>query len=98
MTIGLFHLMIKDKKESERSRFMKETLYLTNDLAIVNYSAGYAQNGDMLLNSTTFSNYVHNYIDYLKDTHEDLYYFALNGKTPRSDYRNLKTVPYDASI
>lgn len=62
---------------------MKETLYLTNDLAIVNYSAGYAQNGDMLLNSTTFSNYVHNYIDYLKETHEDLYYFALNGKTPR---------------
>lgn len=62
---------------------MKETLYLTNDLAIVNYSAGYAQNGDMLLNSTTFSNYVHNYIDYLKETHEDLYYFAVNGKTPR---------------
>lgn len=62
---------------------MKETLYLTKDLAIVNYSAGYAQNGDMLLNSTTFSGYVHNYIDYLKDAHEDLYYFAVNGKTAR---------------
>ena len=62
---------------------MKETLYLTKDLAIVNYSAGYAQNGDTLLNSTTFSGYVHNYIDYLKETHEDLYYFAVNGKTAR---------------
>ena len=62
---------------------MKETLYLKNDLAIVNYSSGYATNGDTLLNSTTFAGFVHNYIDYLKDTHEDLYYFAVNGKTAR---------------
>lgn len=37
---------------------MKETLYLNNDLAIVNFSAGYATTGDQLLNSSTFSNYV----------------------------------------
>ena len=34
---------------------MKETLYLNNDLAIVNFSAGYATTGDQLLNSSTFS-------------------------------------------
>lgn len=62
---------------------MKETLYLKNDLAIVNFSAGYATTGDQLLNSSTFSNYVHNFIDYLKENNEDLYYYAVGGKTAR---------------
>ena len=62
---------------------MKETLYLNNDLAIVNFSAGYATTGDQLLNSSTFSNYVHNFIDYLKENNEDLYYYAVGGKTAR---------------
>ena len=62
---------------------MKETLYLTDDLAIVNFSAGYATTGDQLLNSSTFSNFVHNFIDYLHENDEDLYYYAVNGKTAR---------------
>ncbi|MFR6489225.1 MAG: hypothetical protein ACLUQK_17370 [Clostridium sp.] len=62
---------------------MKETLYLTKELAILNYSAGYAHSGDQLLNSSTFSNYVHNYLDYLKADNEALYFYALNGKTTR---------------
>ena len=62
---------------------MKETLYLNNDLAIVNFSAGYATTGDQLLNSSTFSNYVHNFIDYLKENNEDLYYYAVGGKKAR---------------
>ena len=62
---------------------MKETLYLNNDLALVNFSAGYATTGDQLLNSSTFSNYVHNFIDYLKERNEDLYYYAVGGKTAR---------------
>ena len=62
---------------------MKETLYLNNDLAIVNFSAGYATTGDQLLNSSTFSIYVHNFIDYLKENNEDLYYYAVGGKTAR---------------
>lgn len=62
---------------------MKETLYLNNDLALVNFSAGYATTGDQLLNSSTFSNYVHNFIDYLKENNEDLYYYAVGGKTAR---------------
>ena len=39
--------------------------------------------GDQLLNSSTFSNYVHNYLDYLKADNEALYFYALNGKTTR---------------
>ncbi|BBK22172.1 hypothetical protein Aargi30884_10750 [Amedibacterium intestinale] len=62
---------------------MKETLYLNKELAILNYSAGYARNPEQLLKSSTFSNYVHNYIDYLKEADEDLYYYVINGKTAR---------------
>lgn len=62
---------------------MKETLYLKNDLAIVNFSAGYATTGDQLLKSSTFSNYVLNYIDYLKENNDDLYHYAVSGRTPR---------------
>ena len=62
---------------------MKETLYLNNELAILNYSAGYAHTGDQLLNSSTFSNYVHSYLDFLKNNNEGLYFYALNGKTAR---------------
>lgn len=62
---------------------MKETLYLNKELAILNYSAAYARNPEQLLKSSTFSNYVHNYIDYLKEADDDLYYYAINGKTAR---------------
>lgn len=62
---------------------MKETLYLKDELAIVNYSAGFAHSGDELLNSSTFSNYIQNYLEYLKTYNEDLYNFAIDGKTPR---------------
>lgn len=62
---------------------MRETLYLKEDLAIVNFAAEYATNGDQLLKSPTFSNFVHNYIDYLKEANEELYYYAVAGKTAR---------------
>lgn len=62
---------------------MKETLYLNKELAILNYSAGYARNPEQLLKSSTFSNYVHNFIDYLKEADEGLYYYVINGKTAR---------------
>ncbi len=62
---------------------MKENMYLTEDLAIVNYSAGYSQTNEQLLSSSTFANFVHTYIDYLRDSNDDLYYFILNNKTAR---------------
>lgn len=62
---------------------MRETMYLTDDLAIVNFSANYSSTNEQLLNSSTFSNFVHNYIDYLRDVNDDLYYYILNNKTAR---------------
>lgn len=62
---------------------MKESLYLTNDLAIVNFSKGYVSTGEQLLNTSTFSNFVLNFIEYLQQNNEDLYYYALNNKTAR---------------
>lgn len=62
---------------------MKENMYLTEDLAIINYSAGYSQSNEQLLTSSTFANFVHTYIDYLRDSNDDLYYFILNNKTAR---------------
>ena len=41
---------------------MKEALYLNGELAIVNYSRAYAHSLEQLLNSSTFSNYVQNYL------------------------------------
>ena len=66
---------------------MKETLYLNNDLAIVNFSAGYATTGDQLLNSSTFSNYVHNFIDYPCRRH-----------TPLSVPHSAATKPFGLSL
>ena len=62
---------------------MKETLYLNKDLAIVNFAAEYATSGDQLLKSPTFSNFVHYYIDYLKEANEELYYYVVNGRSAR---------------
>ena len=62
---------------------MKEALYLNGELAIVNYSRAYAHSLEQLLNSSTFSNYVQNYLEYLQAHNEDLYNYALNGKTAR---------------
>lgn len=62
---------------------MKETLYLNGDLAIINFAAEYANSGDQLLKSSTFSNFVHYYIDYLKEANEELYYYVVAGRTAR---------------
>ena len=62
---------------------MKETLYLKRDLAIINFAAEYANSEEQLLKSATFSNFVHNYIDYLKEANEELYYYVVAGHTAR---------------
>lgn len=72
---------------------MKETLYLNKNLAIINFSRAYSRTYDEFLNSPTFHNFVRVYIDYLKDFDEDLYRFALNGKTPReANFEICKTL------
>lgn len=62
---------------------MKENLYLNQKLAIINYNTAYARTPQDLLSSTTFANFIHNFIDYSKLHFEDLNVFILNGKTPR---------------
>lgn len=62
---------------------MKETLYLKGDLAIINFAAEYATSDEQLLKSATFSNFVHYYIDSLKEANEELYYYVIAGRTAR---------------
>ncbi len=62
---------------------MKETLYLKRDLAIINFATEYANSEEQLLKSSTFSNFVHYYIDYLKEANEELYYYVVAGHTAR---------------
>ncbi|MFR9255129.1 MAG: hypothetical protein ACLVJ6_06205 [Merdibacter sp.] len=64
---------------------MKESIYLNDDLAIVNFNKAYPKNGDDFLTSSTFSNFMRTYIEYLKNFDEDLYIYTLQGKSGRSD-------------
>ena len=51
---------------------MKESIYLNDDLAIVNFNKAYPKNGEVFLTSSTFSNFMRTYIEYLKNFDEDL--------------------------
>lgn len=62
---------------------MKENLYLNGGLAIINYNAAYARTEKELLSSADFANFLRNFIDYAKENLEDIYFYILNGKTPR---------------
>lgn len=62
---------------------MKEKLYLNDTVAIIDFTKAYARTSEDFLNSSTFSNFIHNYIDFLKDYDEDLYLYALQSNTPR---------------
>ena len=62
---------------------MKESIYLNDDLAIVNFNKAYPKNGEVFLTSSTFSNFMRTYIEHLKTYDEDLYIYALQGKSGR---------------
>lgn len=62
---------------------MKENLYLNKNLAIINFNASYARNYQELLSSSTFANFVRNFIDDLKENNEDLYNYVLQNRTER---------------
>lgn len=62
---------------------MKESLYLKDDLAIVNFNTAFPLTKQELLKSAEFGNFLRNFIDVAKDEHIDLYNYILNGKTPR---------------
>ena len=62
---------------------MKETLYMNEQMAILNFSASYARTAAELLNSPTFKNLVESFIDDLETTDPELYAWAVNGKSTR---------------
>lgn len=62
---------------------MKEKLYLSNDLAIINYTGDVPKSKSELMNSSVFHNFIRIYIDYLQGFDETLYHYALNHRTPR---------------
>ena len=62
---------------------MKESIYLNDDLAIINFNKAYPKNGDDFLTSSTFANFIRMYIEYLKSYDEDLYLYALQGRSGR---------------
>lgn len=62
---------------------MKESLYLNKNLAIINFNASYARNSQELLSSSTFANFVRNFIEDLKNHNDDLYNYILQKMTER---------------
>lgn len=62
---------------------MKESIYMNEQLAILNYSAAYVHTSSELLNSPEFRNIVEVFIENLQFTKKDLYNWVLNGKTVR---------------
>lgn len=62
---------------------MKETLYMNEQMAILNFSASYARTPVELLNSPTFKNLIESFIDDLLVKDPELYAWAVNGKTTR---------------
>lgn len=62
---------------------MKEKLYLTDDIAIINYDIAYPATATELPKSNTFTNFMMNYLENLEKEDKDMYHWVLNGKTPR---------------
>ncbi|MGN1343535.1 MAG: hypothetical protein ACI4U3_03090 [Traorella sp.] len=62
---------------------MKESMYMNDQLAILNFSASYARNSTELLNNPDFRNTVEVFIESLKEDKKDLYHWVLNGRSVR---------------
>lgn len=62
---------------------MKEKLYLTDDIAIVNFDLAYPSNLDDLVSSNTLSNFMMNYNEHLNKTDKEFYNWVVNGKSAR---------------
>ena len=62
---------------------MKEKLYLTDEIAIINFDMAYPASATELPKSSTFANFMMNYLESLEKEDKDLYFWVLNGKTPR---------------
>ncbi len=62
---------------------MRESIYMNEQLAILNFSASYVRYRSELLNSPDFRNVTELFIENLKTTNKELYRWVVNGKTIR---------------
>lgn len=62
---------------------MRESIYMNEQLAILNYSASYVRTSSELLNCPEFRNITEMFIESLKKSKKDLYNWVLNGRTVR---------------
>ena len=62
---------------------MKESIYMNEQLAILNFSASNVRYRSELLNSPDFRNVTELFIESLKTKNKELYRFIVNGKTIR---------------
>ena len=62
---------------------MKESIYMNEQIAIINFSASYVRYRSELLNSPVFRNVTELFIESLKTTNKELYRWVVNGKTIR---------------
>lgn len=62
---------------------MKESIYMNDQMAIINFSLNVPKGSSDLLNNADFKNVVEIFIESLKDKDEELYNWALNGKSVR---------------
>ncbi len=71
---------VQKKKEGKT---MKEKLYLTDDIAIVNFDLAYPTSLEELVSSNTLSNFTMNYLEYLNKEDKEFYNWIVNGKSAR---------------
>ena len=62
---------------------MRESIYMNDQLAILNFSASYVRTQSELLNCSEFRNFVEIFIESLKKNKRDLYNWVTNGRTVR---------------
>ena len=62
---------------------MRESIYMNDQLAVLNFSKSYVRSPSELLDSPEFKNITEIFIESLKDTKKELYYWILNGKSIR---------------
>ena len=62
---------------------MREKLYLTKDIAIINFDLAYPSSQEDFARSTTLANFMMNYLEFLEEDDKELYHWVLNGKTAR---------------
>lgn len=62
---------------------MRESIYMNDQLAILNFSASYVRTQSELLNCPEFRNFVEIFIESLKKNKRELYNWVTNGRTVR---------------